>query len=71
MTKYSDAFRVAAVRKILDGNSINRISKELFISKALLGRWINHYYEGGTEQLLHKNRKYSPEFKKDVIEYKW
>ena len=71
MTKYSDAFRVAAISKILAGNSINGVAKELFISRAILGRWINHYYEGGTEQLLHKTRKYSPEFKKDVIEYKW
>ena len=71
MTKYSDAFRVAAISKILAGNSINGVAKELFISRAILGRWINHYYEGGTEQLLHKTGKYSPEFKKDVIEYKW
>ena len=71
MTKYSDEFRVAAIRKILDGNSINGVAKELFIPSPLLRRWINHYYEGGTEQLFHKNRKYSPEFKKDVVEYKW
>lgn len=71
MTKYSDEFRLAAIHKVLDGKSIRGAARELAISKVVLHTWINHYYEGGTEQLLHKNRKYNAEFKKEVIEYKW
>lgn len=71
MTKYSDEFRLTAIHKVLDGNSINSSAKELAIPRSVLCRWMNHYYEGGTEQLLHKNRIYSAEFKKDVVEYKW
>lgn len=71
MTKYSHEFRLSSVRKVLDGNSISGTAKELAIPKTVLQTWVNHYYEGGTEQLLHKNRKYSAEFKKEVIEYKW
>ena len=54
MTKYSHEFRLSSVRKVLDGNSISGTAKELAIPKTVLQTWVNHYYEGGTEQLLHK-----------------
>ena len=55
MTKYSHEFRLSSVRKVLDGNSISGTAKELAIPKTVLQTWVNHYYEGGTEQLLSKS----------------
>ena len=71
MTKYSQEFRLSAVLKVLNGNSIRGVAKELGASKTVLHTWLTHYCEGGPEQLLRKNHKYNAEFKKEVIEYKW
>ena len=71
MTKYSNEFKLMAIQKILDGNSINNTAKILKIPKPSLRTWLYHYKKGGIEQLFIKNRKYAAEFKKEVIEYKW
>lgn len=72
MTKYSNEFKVKAIKMVLKGKSISHVAKILNMPDiAPLCRWISHYEHGGIPQLLHKNRKYTPIFKQKVIEYKW
>ena len=72
MTKYSNEFKVKAIKMVLKGDSISHVAKILNMPDiAPLCRWISHYEHGGIPQLLHKNRKYTPIFKQKVIEYKW
>ena len=72
MTKYSNEFKVKAIKMVLKGDSIYHVAKILNMPDiASLCRWIFHYEHGGISQLLHKNRKYTPIFKQKVIEYKW
>ena len=72
MTKYSNEFKVKAIKMVLKGDSISHVAKILNMPDiAPLYRWISHYEHGGISQLLHKNRKYTPIFKQKVIEYKW
>lgn len=72
MTKYSNEFKVKAIKMVLKGDSIYHVAKILNMpNKAPLRGWISHYEHGGIPQLLHKNRKYTSIFKQKVIEYKW
>ena len=72
MTKYSNEFKVKAIKMVLKGDSISHVAKILNMpNTASLCRWIFHYENGGISQLLHKNLKYTPIFKQKVIEYKW
>ena len=72
MTKYSNEFKVKAIKMVLKGDSIYHVAKILNMPNTdPLRRWIFHYENGGISQLLHKNRKYTPIFKQKVIEYKW
>ena len=72
MTKYSNEFKVKAIKMVLKGDSISHVAKILNMPDiAPLCRWIFHYENGGISQLLHKNLKYTPIFKQKVIEYKW
>ena len=57
MTKYSNEFKVKAIKMVLKGNSISHVAKILNMPDiAPLYRWISHYEHGGIPQLLHKNR---------------
>ena len=68
MTKYSNEFKLKAIKMVLKGDSIYHVAKILNIpDTASLRRWISHYEHGGISQLLHKNRKYPPIFKQKVI----
>ena len=61
MTKYSNEFKVKAIKMVLKGNSISHVVKILNMPDiAPLYRWMSHYEHGGIPQLLHKNRKYTP-----------
>ena len=72
MTKYSNEFKVKAIKMVLKGNSISHVAKILNMPDIVpLCRWISHYEHSGIPQLLHKNLKYTPIFKQKVIEYKW
>ncbi|WP_369127848.1 helix-turn-helix domain-containing protein, partial [Megamonas funiformis] len=56
MTKYSNEFKVKAIKMVLKGDSISHVAKILNMpNTASLCRWISHYEHGGIPQLLHKN----------------
>ena len=72
MTKYSDEFKLKAIKLVLSGDSICHVAKILNMpSPTPIHRWLAHYENGGALQLFHKNRKYPPIFKQKVIEYRW
>ena len=71
MTKYSDEFRFKAIKLVEEGYSVFSAARMLGIEEIILRRWNANYQAGGLEQLVRKNRSYSPEFKMSVIEYKW
>ena len=71
MTKYSDEFRLRAIKLVEEGYSVLSAARMLGIKEKILRRWNANYQAGGPEQLVRKNRSYSPEFKMSVIEYKW
>ena len=57
---------------VLDGNAIKYVCRILAIPDSRpLRDWLAHYKHGGFNQLLHKNRSYSPDFKQKVLEHRW
>jgi len=71
MTKFSEEFKAKMVQERLSGKTFKTISKEFGVGKKTVVDWCARYEAGGTDQLLRVNRRYMPEFKKKVIEYKW
>lgn len=72
MSKYSDEFKIKAVQMVLDGNAVKYVCRMLAIPDSRpLRDWLAHYNHGGFNQLLHKNRSYSPDFKQKVLEHRW
>ena len=71
MTKFSEEFNAKMVQERLSGKTFKTISKEFGVGKKTVVDWCARYEAGGTDQLLRVNRRYMPEFKKKVIEYKW
>ena len=52
MTKYSNEFKVKAIKMVLKGDSISHVAKILNMpNTASLRRWIFHYENGGISQL--------------------
>lgn len=57
---------------VLDGNSVKYVCRILGIPDSRpLRNWLAHYNHGGINQLLHKNRSYTPDFKLKVLEHRW
>ena len=71
MTKFSHEFRTKVIKARLEGKSFRMLAKEFGIGNTTARTWVQKYNAGGTAQLLHVNRRYTPEFKKKVIEYRW
>mgnify|MGYP000904265498 CR=1 FL=1 len=71
MTKFSHELRAKVIKESIAGKSIRMLAKEFSVGKTTVGTWIDRYRAGGTSQLLRVNRRYTPEFKKKVIEYRW
>lgn len=72
MTKYSDEFKIKAVQMVLKDNTVESVTRMLnILSHSTLDAWLAHYNHGGINQLLHKNRSYSPDFKQKALEHRW
>ena len=70
MTKYSDEFKIKTVQMVLNGNAVKYVCRILGIPDSrTLRDQLTHYNHGGINQLLHKNRSYSPDFKQKVFEH--
>ena len=53
---YTREFRMAVVRRILDGESVPRLSEELGIHRKLLYQWLRQVNEGGEANLRPRGR---------------
>jgi transposase len=70
MTKFSHELRAKVIKARLEGKSLSMLVKEFGVGQTTVCTWIDRYRAGGTAQLLRVNRRYTPEFKKKVIEYR-
>lgn len=71
MTKFNQEFRVKVIKERISGKSFATIAKRFNVGESTVKTWFSRYEAGGTDQLLRVNRYYTPEFKKEVIEYRW
>ena len=71
MRKYDDDFRREAVRKILDGQSVASVARELGVSTAQLHPWKKQKLEVATdkerENLELKRRLREVEMERDIL----
>ena len=71
MTKFTHEFRMQVINERLSGKSFGQLAKKFNIGETTIKQWVHQYNAGGVTQLINVNRRYSTEFKKNVIEYKW
>ena len=57
---YEARFKEAAVRRMLDGESIMRLSRELDLARAVLYRWRDTYWAGGLAGLERRGGRPRP-----------
>jgi transposase-like protein len=71
MRKYDDEFKQNAVRKILDGQSVATVSRELGVAESLLHKWkrvrINSSSDVEKENLELKKRLREVEMERDIL----
>lgn len=64
MSKYSDEFKIKAIQMVLEGDSVKYVCRILGMPNSRpLRDWLANYNHDGINQLLHKNRSYSMDFK--------
>lgn len=71
MTKFSAETRTYVISLLQQGYSQHEVSRCTGVSQSTIRQWWYHYQHGGTSQVLHTNRAYTPEFKRQVLETKW
>lgn len=71
MTKFNYEFRVKMVREKLMGKTYKRLSQEFGVGEKTIREWVTRYKAGGMTQLVKVNKRYTADFKKAVIEYRW
>jgi transposase-like protein len=71
MRKYDDEFKQQAVRKILDGQSVASVSRELGVAESLLHKWkrakINSNSDLEKEVLELKKKLREVEMERDIL----
>jgi transposase len=71
MRKYDDEFKQQAVRKILDGQSVAAVSRELGVAESLLHKWkrakINSSSDSEKEVLELKKKLREVEMERDIL----
>ncbi len=71
MRKYDDEFKQQAVRKILDGQSVASVSRELGVAESLLHKWKKVKIDGSSnlekENLELKKRLREVEMERDIL----
>ena len=71
MTKFTHELRMQVIKERFSGKSFSQLAKKFNIGETTIKQWVHQYNAGGVTQLINVNRRYSTEFKKNVIEYKW
>jgi len=69
--KYTDEFKHAIVMEYLNGHEggYKALAAKYGIHRSMVEKWVNHYKNGGIEQLTSVRRTYSGDFKIHVVEY--
>jgi len=71
MRKYDDQFKQMAVKKILDGQSVTSVSRELGVAESLLHKWkrvkIDSSSELEKENLELKKKLREVEMERDIL----
>ena len=71
MRKYDDEFKQNVVRKILDGQSVASVSRELGVAESLLHKWkkakINSSSDSEKEVLELKKKLREVEMERDIL----
>ena len=71
MRKYDDEFKQNAVRKIMDGQSVASVSRELGVAESLLHKWkkakINSSSDSEKEVLELKKKLREVEIERDIL----
>ena len=71
MRKYDDEFKQQAVKKILDGQSVANLSRELGVAESLLHKWRRAKIETSSnlekEMLELKKRLREVEMERDIL----
>jgi transposase len=71
MRKYDDEFKQQSVRKILDGQSVASLSRELGVAESLLHKWkkakIDSSFNLEKENLELKKRLKEVEMERDIL----
>ena len=71
MRKYDDEFKQNAVRKILDGQSVASVSRELGVAESLLHKWKKAKFESSSnlekEVLELKKKLREVEIERDIL----
>jgi transposase len=71
MRKYDDEFKQQAVKKILDGQSVASVSRELGVAESLLHKWkkvrINTSSDVEKENLELKKKLREVEMERDIL----
>lgn len=71
MKKYDEEFRKTAVKKVLDGQSVASVARELGVSEAILFKWKRERIQSGTDaekQLAEAHKRIKElEMERDIL----
>jgi len=71
MSKYTEQFRLTAIKAYLEGNKgFRTIAQRFDIDFSLLRRWVLSYQAHGSTCLRKRGQRYSAVFKREVVEHK-
>ena len=71
--KYSEELKLQVIHYVLAGHSTIQASKEFFVGKQTVQKWMDAYKAHGVKGILikqHDHNKYTGDFKVHVIEYR-
>lgn len=72
MTKYTDSFKLAAVKAYLEGSSgFRKVARQFSVDCSLLRRWVANYQSHSCVSLRKRGQQYSTEFKHAVLKHRW
>lgn len=70
MAKFTTEEKIQIISRYLDGNeSIEKIAREVRVSRSILSGWVRLYEQYGIEAFIKSYTKYSSEFKLNVLNY--
>ena len=71
MSKYTEQFKLNAIKAYLDGTKgLRTIARRFNIDVSLLRRWVSSYKLHRLTCLRKRGQRYSASFKREVVEYK-